>query len=532
MRKINVLFWSVALIVSGSCQDKEQKNTEQGESVQTQRPNILFCIADDASFPHMGAYRTSWVKTPGFDRVAEEGLLFMNAYTPNAKCAPSRSVVLTGRNSWQLEEAANHWNNFPAKFKTYVEALGENGYVTGHTGKGWGPGIPGEINGKTRELTGKPYREFMEEAPTKNMSGIDYTANFKLFLEDTKGQPWAFWYGGYEPHRAYEYGTGVSVGGKSPSQLDTVPAFWPDDEIVRNDILDYALEVEHFDSHLLEMIEMLEGNGQLENTIIIVTSDNGMPFPRVKGQEYELSGHMPLAIMWPKGIKDPGRVIEDYVSFVDLAPTFIDVAGLEWEATHMAATPGKSLTNLFQIETAGEVTRDFLVFGKERHDIGRPSDVGYPIRGIVKEGLMYIKNFEPSRWPTGNPETGYLNTDGSPTKTLILDMRRSGENREYWQMNFGKRPAEELYNVKDDFYCVTNLADDASYTSQKEELESLLVQTLTEQQDPRIEGNGDIFDQYPYMGKQTNFYERYMNGEKFDTGWVNDTDFEKGKFEE
>ena len=102
-----------------------------------QRPNILFAIADDASFPHMGAYGTDWVKTPAFDRVAREGILFMNCYTPNAKCAPSRSCILTGRNSWQLEEAANHWPFFPKKFKTYAESLTDNGYFVGYTTKGW-----------------------------------------------------------------------------------------------------------------------------------------------------------------------------------------------------------------------------------------------------------------------------------------------------------------------------------------------------------------------------------------------------------
>ncbi|MEL7535223.1 MAG: sulfatase-like hydrolase/transferase, partial [Bacteroidota bacterium] len=102
-------------------------------------PNILIAIADDVSFPHMGAYGCSWVKTPNFDRVAREGLLFQNAYTPNAKCAPSRSIILTGRNSWQLEAAANHVPFFPDKFKTVFEVLAENQYFNGHVAKGWAP---------------------------------------------------------------------------------------------------------------------------------------------------------------------------------------------------------------------------------------------------------------------------------------------------------------------------------------------------------------------------------------------------------
>jgi arylsulfatase A-like enzyme len=80
----------------------------------SQRPNILFAIADDWGFGHASAYGCKWVKTPAFDRVAREGILFTRAYTPNAKCAPSRAIILTGRYSWQLESAANHQNVFPA----------------------------------------------------------------------------------------------------------------------------------------------------------------------------------------------------------------------------------------------------------------------------------------------------------------------------------------------------------------------------------------------------------------------------------
>lgn len=79
------------------------------------RPNILFAIADDWGTDHAGVYGCDWIKTPSFDRLAKEGILFRRAYTPNAKCAPCRAIILTGRNSWQLEDACNHINYFPAK---------------------------------------------------------------------------------------------------------------------------------------------------------------------------------------------------------------------------------------------------------------------------------------------------------------------------------------------------------------------------------------------------------------------------------
>ena len=499
------------------------------EKASTPRPNILFAIADDASFPHMGAYGCDWVKTPAFDRVAAEGILFTRAYTPNAKCAPSRSCILTGRNSWQLEEAANHVPFFPAKFKTYAEVLGENGYHVGFTAKGWAPGDPGEINGKKRQLLGPAYNEHKTDPPAKFISNNDYAANFQAFLATRdKGKPFCFWYGSTEPHRRYEYGAGIAKAEKQLSDIDKVPAFWPDNDTVRTDMLDYAFEIEYFDQHLQRMLDMLDAAGELDNTIVIVTADNGMPFPRIKGQEYEFSNHLPLAIMWKNGIKQPGRVVHDYVNFIDFAPTYLELAGVNQEASGMQAITGHSLTDIFYSDNNGTVNpaRDHMLIGKERHDIGRPNDWGYPIRGIFKDDLLYLINYKPDRWPAGNPETGYLNTDGSPTKTVCLDARTNPITFKYWQWNFGKRPAEELYNIVDDPECMTNLADDPAFRGPMSLLKDQLMAELTAQGDPRVLGNGDIFDNYPYSeDERRGFYERFMNGEDIPTGWVNPSDF-------
>lgn len=496
------------------------------------RPNILFAISDDQSWPHAGAYGTEWVKTPGFDRVAREGLLFHKAYTPNAKCAPSRAAILTGRPSWQLEEAANHMPFFPTKFTSYVEALDrKGGYFVGSTGKGWAPGIANDASGTPRQLVGKSFNRRKATPPAAKISNNDYAGNFADFLAEAEasGKPWAFWYGSTEPHRAYEYEAGVKIGGKKLSDIDRVPAFWPDNEVVRNDMLDYAFEIEHFDTHLVRIIEQLEAAGELENTLIVVTSDNGMPFPRVKGNEYEFSNHLPLAMMWPNGIKTPGREITDFVSFIDLAPTFLEVARLAPENSTMASLTGQSLVPIFESEKGGRVleSRDHVLIGKERHDAGRPNDEGYPIRGIVTDEWLYLRNFEPDRWPAGDPVTGYLNTDGSPTKTWILDARRSGENTEYWDLNFGKLPGEELYHLVNDPDCITNLAESEAHQEIKEKLAERMKSELLEQEDPRMQGQGAIFDQYPIATDSANFYERFMKGEPTRAGWVNPGDFEK-----
>ena len=492
-------------------------------------PNLLFAIADDWG-AHAGAYGTKWVQTPAFDRVAREGILFNHAYTPNAKCAPSRASILTGRNSWQLKAAATHICYFPPEFKGWAEALSEHGWFVGHTQKGWGPGVATNAAGVAREMTGKAFNQRKAPPPTTGIANNDYAANFNDFLDTAPThRPWCFWYGAVEPHRAYEFGSGVAKGGKKLTDIDHVPGYWPDNDTVRNDMLDYAFEVEHFDRHLGRMLESLARRGLLSNTLVIVTSDHGMPFPRVKGQAYEFANHVPFAVMWPRGIARPGRVANDFISFVDLAPTFIELAGLAWSQTGMAEPAGRSLTDIFRAARAGQGTsgRDHVLIGRERQDVGRPHDWGYPVRGIVTDQFLYLRSFEPSRWPVGNPETGYLDCDAGATKTAILAAHRQNPADPYWALCFGLRPGEELYDLRADPDCLRNLAGAASLAAARAALTNTLITELTMQGDPRMLGRGDVFDAYPHANPgHVGFYERFLNGEKLPTGWVKATDYE------
>ena len=492
-------------------------------------PNILFVISDDQSFPHASIYGTSWIKTPGFDRIAKEGLLFNNAYTTNAKCSPSRATILTGRNSWLLEEAANHVPYFPEKFITFPEVLKNRGYKTGKTGKGWAPGIAVK-NGIKRDLIGQNYSSITTIPPAKFISNIDYFENFKLFLEEKeKDQPFLFWVGGLEPHRRYQYRVGIEYGNKTTDDIKSVPNYWPDSENVRIDMLDYAFEIEYFDSHLERIIKELEIRDLLENTIIVVTSDNGMPFPRVKGQVYPDDNRLPLAIRWGKGIKNPGRVIDEYFSFSDFAPTFLDIIGINQDLHEMEDFSGKSWKEVF-FNNSIKFEREYIILGKERHDVGRENDKGYPVRSILKNNYFYSINFEPNRWPAGNPETGYLNTDGSPTKSEILNLKRDNVNSVFWELAFGKRPKETLYNLINDPRCLVNIADNNAFMDVKSDLNKILIRDLINQKDPRVMGRGKIFDNYIYAHKKTrNFHERYTNGDSIYAGWVNESDFEKLK---
>ena len=353
-----------------------------------------------------------------------------------------------------------HFGVFPAKWPVYPDLLEQAGYKVGHTGKGWGPG-DFKAGGFSRNPAGPAYQSYKLKPPLQGIGATDFARNFAAFLEERKpGQPFCFWLGGHEPHRPYEDGAGRRAG-RDPARV-TLPAYYPDSNVIRSDMLDYALEVEWFDANLGKVLDQLERIGELDDTLILVTSDHGMPFPRVKGQIYEAGFHLPMAVRWGRRVK-PGRVIDDFINVRDLAPTFLEAAGLKAPAS----MSGRSFLDALLSEKSGQIdpTRNRMVVGKERHDLGRPNDQGYPVRAIRTPQYLYVRNYEPDRWPAGNPETSYPNCDNGPTKTLITSQFDA-----YYRLCFGKRPAEELYKVDEDPDCMKNLAADPSLQALKQQL--------------------------------------------------------------
>ena len=463
------------------------------------RPNILFVIADDWG-KHAGAYGTEWIRTPNFDRVAKEGVLFTNCFTSNPKCSPCRATILTGRNSWQLKEAINHFSIFPNDFPVYPSLIEKAGYFVGYTGKGWGPGDY-TSTGFPHNPAGREFQRYTLKPPYSGISPKDYAKNFEYFLEQRPAEtPFCFWLGGQEPHRGYEEGSGVRAG-RNPASVK-VPKYYPDNRTIRSDMLDYALEVEWFDTHLGRALKKLEEIGELDNTFVMVTSDHGMPFPRVKGQIYEDAYHIPMAVRWGKNIQ-PGRVIDDFINTRDFAPTFMELAGREPAGT----MTGRSILDVLKSGKSGTVdaSRNLMLVGKERHDLGRPHDWGYPVRAIRTKDFLYVRNFEPDRWPAGDPETGYRNVDASPTKEFLL----SGFD-EYYRMSFGKRPMEELYVIPTDPECIKNLAKDPKHAQTKRQLREKMEELLRGEGDPRMLGHADFFDTIEYTGSRKHAYDTWL----------------------
>lgn len=455
------------------------------------RPNILFAISDDQSFPHASIAGDPVVKTPAFDRVASAGVLFQNAISNSPGCAPSRAAILTGRGHWQLQEAGVHASFFPRTLQVYPELLERAGYHVGLTGKGAGP-ANFKGSGWDHNPAGKGYDAQKLTEKIEGLSPLDYAANFQDFLNAKPAdKPFCFWFGGLEPHRVFKKGAGLAAGKRLEDVK--VPGFLPDTEEIRSDILDYYQEIEHFDAHLGRILDSLEKAGELANTLVIVTSDNGMAFPRAKATMYEYGIHLPLAAMWTAQCPG-GRVVDDMVSFVDFAPTILEAAGL----SAPAEVTGKSLLPVFRSDKSGTVdpARTSALSGRERHSHARRDNLGYPARSIRTKQYLYIRNFAPDRNPAGDPD-GFHDIDDCPSKTYLLEHRNDPAVKPFFDATVLPNPAEQLFDIKADPFCMKNLAADPTHADTRKQLADELEATLRAQADPRILGDGDVFESYP-----------------------------------
>jgi len=477
----------LGLIVLSGCQPDEV----------SKKPNILFCISDDQSWIHTSIEGTSQISTPNFDRVAEAGILFANAHCAASSCAPSRAAILTGQEIYRLEEGGLLFGGLPNKFSIFTELLRQNGYQTALTGKGYSPANQTKES-YWQQPIGKQHNDIKASSPD-GISSNDYAANFAQFFEQRNpDQPFFFWYGSREPHRAYKQGIGAE-NGKDLSQID-VSGFLPDNEVVRGDLADYYFEIEWFDRHLGQMINLLEEAGELDNTIILVTADNGMPFPHAKTTCYNYGTHMPLAICWGDKI-NPGRRVSDFISFTDFAPTLLEAAGIDAPEE----MTGTSFMNVLLSEKSGQVdpNRNRVFTALERHTYCRPGGLPYPIRTIQKGDWLYIHNFEPDRWPGGDPDFDsphqgiFGDIDAGPTREFMIAQHDEPTIAPLFELSFGKRPSEELYNLSEDPFELNNLADQSALTGLKDSLKTELFDYLRSTNDPRMSG-ASPWDDYPY----------------------------------
>lgn len=460
------------------------------------RPNVLFCIADDWGWPHAGAYGDPVVATPSFDRIAAEGVLFERAFVASPSCTPSRNAILTGQHPWRLADGACLHSTLDRAHPVFPLLFEDAGYHVGRWRKSWGPGRLGPGG-------------WAEQHP----AGREYRGGLAAFLDARPdGAPFCFWLGASDPHRGYRAGSGAESG------MDLgavhVPPFFPDEERVRSDIADYYFEVQRFDRDVGAALALLEERGELEDTIVVVTGDHGMPFPRCKSNLYDWGTRVPLAIRWGAGVRGGVRDA-GLASLVDVAPTLLELAGLEVPEV----MTGRSLAGrlLPDHDEGPSNAREHVILGKERHVPSQPlpAMVGYPCRAIRTDRWLLVRNFAPERWPNGIADAelapmgwAYSDCDDGPTKAAILDLADEEEGARFFAWSFGKRPAVELYDVRSDPYQLVDRAGDAELREVRADLEARLEQALVAIGDPRVVGGAEVFDAAPYYGSSRRAAER------------------------
>lgn len=503
------------------------------------RWNILFVFADD-----WGRYASGYagldgrpslndvVKTPNVDRIAREGTLFRNAFVNAPSCTPCRSSLLSGRYFFNTGRGAilrgAVWDETIPSFPLLLR---DAGYHIGKSYKVWSPGTPVDapFGGQKHayQAAGNAPNNFSEEATKRVRDGMSVAAareeilaqvrgNFDQFLNDRKpGQPWHYFFGPTTTHRTWIKGSGKALWGIEPDRLKgLMPAFLPDVPEVREDVADYLGEAQAVDAYVGVLRERLEATGELDRTLIVISGDHGMPgVPSGKCNLYDHGTAVALVARVPGG--KGRRVVDDFVCLPDLAPTFMEVGGVK----PPAGLYGRSLVAVLKSERSGQIeaSRSWVITGRERHvDGAREGYLPYPMRALRTKDFVYIRNFAPDRMPMGdaaqaltrealdngavetNTRIGFADMDASPTKAWIVAHRDDPQWKWHYEHAFGKRPAEELYDLRKDPDQVRNLATDPEYAKTKTELSARLMKTLTDAKDPRVTGDGKTFERSPF----------------------------------
>jgi N-sulfoglucosamine sulfohydrolase len=515
--------------------------TQSGSSKPVdQRPNFLILFADD-----WGRYASSYaaidsdplqsiVRTPNIDRIAQRGAIFRQAFVSAPSCTPCRSALLSGQHFWRTGQGAilqgAVWD--PA-IPSFPLLLDQAGYHIGETFKVWSPGTPGDAPygaGKfAYEKSGRKFNDFsenvtaavqkgepIEQAKEELLEGI--RANFTEFLDARKeDKPFCYWFGPTNTHRQWVAQSGTKLWGFNPDDfVGKLPPFLPDVPTVRQDLADYFGEIAAWDAAVGRLLDELENRQLTDSTYVIISGDHGPPgFPHGKCNLYAYGTSVCLLIAGPA--VPPGRSIDDLVSLTDVAPTILESAGIDIPNT----MTGRSLRSLLLSDASGRIdpTRDAVFFGRERHvENARADFAPYPQRALRTDEYLYIINFRPDRWPLGDPyglnestppsydrmrentRATLPDEDAGPTKAWLVEHRNDPQWKPLFEHAYGKRPREELYDLKSDPHQMNNLAAEEPYQSVRQALETRLLDELKRTGDPRVADQGSYFETPPLAG--------------------------------
>lgn len=403
-------------------------------------PNIILIIADDMAWNDCGACGHPNIQTPNIDKLADDGMMFHQAFLTTSSCSPSRASIITGTYPHQTDAEQLHWE-IPAEKITFVEKLKEAGYWTAQAGK-WhlGEHMVNRFDFLAERNTTDLEKTF-GELPENDNSGAHLWV--PLLEHRPDNQPFFLWLAAFDPHRGYQQDI---IDEPHTNEDVALPPYVPDTEKVREDYALYYDEISRMDNYIGDVVETIENQGVSDNTLILLISDNGRPFPRDKTTLYDSGIKTPWIVKWPDQV-EAGSHTESLVSVVDIAPTFLTLAGAE----SLDNSPGVDFSPLLKNPEAKVRDR---VFGQAHwHDHENF------VRAVRDDRFKYIKNFfnDLPLTPPADALTG--GTFGE-----IRRLEQSGQlDPDIRSLFYDPRPDEELYDLEKDPHELNNLAENPKY---------------------------------------------------------------------
>lgn len=440
-------------VIAGSCQPEEEK-------VQ---PNFIVFIADDAAWDDFGPYGNNNIKTPNINKLAEDGVVFTNAFLTTSSCSPSRCSILTGRYPHSTGAPELHMP-LPVNQVLFAGELQKAGYYTAVAGK----------------YHIGPKRAEFDSIYGGSPSGCENWV--KAIQNRPKDKPFFLWLAAIDPHRDYFPNTIPEP--HNPADV-IVPPYLPDNDSTRKDLALYYDEISRLDSYLGKVMNELKQQGEEENTMVIFMTDNGRPFPRAKTRLYDSGIKTPFIVRWPEKLKK--GTADALISSIDIAPTLCELAGAAISETFQ----GESFVPVLKNYSAQ--TRDFIAAEHNWHDYQACE------RAVRNKQYLYIRNAFPHL--NASPPADAVR---SITYREMIKMYHAGElNGNQLDCFIEPRPAEELYDVVKDPDQFNNLAENPGYADTLNKMRQLM-NDWTEKFDDHVPENPtpDKFDRW--SGKQLN----------------------------
>ena len=425
-------------------------------------PNIILIIADDVGWNDLGCYGNPVVSTPNIDRIAQEGIRFTNAYLTASSCSPSRTSIISGRYPHNTGSAELH-TPLPASVTLFPSLLQEAGYYTAQAGK-WHLGDAARRGFDTIHDNGK-----------ENGDGGE-ALWLTTLRERPDDQPFFLWLAAIDAHRVWGPN---EFSGKNEAAKITPPPFLADTDRTKQDLARYYDEITRFDDYIGKVEEELRRQGVLDNTIIIILSDNGRPFPRSKTRVYDSGMKTPFVVKWNAGLPKKGAVSNSLISVIDIAPTLLEVAGAET----LPSFQGKSFGPVLQ-----DPTREFRNYVFSEHNW---HDHEALERMVRTKDYLYVLNLRPN---LSNP--GPADSNGSPSFQDLKDLRDTGHlTAAQADVFVVPRPAEELFDCRNDPFQLANIASLSDYQDTLKDLRQVLQQWRNETYDTTPDQlTGDWYD--------------------------------------